>query len=364
MRVNVRTWRWRVMLSVANDLAGYLQHASRFCRLTVVLSAALGVCATGAAQAQQIKWSVGFVNANGSSYLATLKDVPARIEKATQGRLKMELYDTLVAGAEQPAAVRDGRLDASFAVSPWLSAEAPYINFGHLPGLLTDVGQYQKMLDPLLRDEMAKVWRDKYRAHQVMTGVFEDQCIISRVPLRTVGDFAGKKVRVHNTEAAALMAKLGAAPTPVPFGEIVPALQRGIVDIVMTSVGTANGFGFHTVAKNVSLWRIGTIVPWSLVVNQAAWDKLPAELKAAVQKEARAIEDEHFARHAGYSRQSIEAMVKNGMTLYEAPAGELSKVFAAANVEAVFDNWYKLNEKNGTDGRALVKRITELRDRQ
>ncbi len=316
------------------------------------------------AGAQGIKWTVGFVNANGSSYLSTLKDVPARIEKATQGRLKLELYDTLVAGAEQPGAVRDGRLDASFAVSPWLSAEAPYINFGHLPGLLTDVAQYQKMLDPLLREEMAKIWRDKYKAQQIMTGVFEDQCIISRVPLRSVADFAGKKVRVHNTEAATLMSKLGAAPTPVPFGEIVPALQRGIVDIVMTSVGTANGFGFHTVAKNLSVWKIGTIVPWSLVINQGVWDKLPADLKTVVMSEVRAIENEHFARHAAYSKQSIDAMVKNGMTLYEAPDAETAKVFAPGNVEAVYDTWYKLNDKSGTDGRALVKRITELRDKK
>ena len=144
-------------------------------RASAILIAALGLAAGGAA-AQEIKWNVGFVNAVGSSYLVTLKTVPQRIATATNGRLKIDLFDTLVAGPEQPAAVRDGRLDASFAVSPWLSAEAPYINFGHLPGLLTDVGTYQKMLDPLLREEMAKVWRAKYNAVQLATGVFEDQC--------------------------------------------------------------------------------------------------------------------------------------------------------------------------------------------
>ena len=313
------------------------------------------------AAAQNIKWTVGWTNANGSSYAETIKTVPARIEAATKGRLKIELYDTLVAGAEQPAAVRDGRLDGSFAVSPWLSAEAPLVNFGHLPGLLTDVAVYHKMLDPLLREETAKVWATKYKAVQLATGVFEDQCIISKVPLHTVADFAGKKVRVHNTEAAALMSKIGAVPTPVPFGEITPALQRGIVDIVMTSVGTANGFGFPTVAKHLSIWRIGTVVPWSFVVNQAVWDKLPADLKPVVQSEFRKIEDEHFARHAAFSKDSIERLAKAGMTVYVAPPEELAKMFAPANVNAVFENWYSLNEKAGTDGRALVKKINELK---
>jgi TRAP-type C4-dicarboxylate transport system substrate-binding protein len=129
----------------------------------LLLAAAAASLMVFAARAQQVTWSTGFVNAVGSSYVDTLKTVPARIDAATKGRLKIELYDTLVAGPEQPAAVRDGRLDASFAVSPWLSAEAPYVNFGHLPGLLTDVAQYQKMLDPLLREEMAKVWKSKYK---------------------------------------------------------------------------------------------------------------------------------------------------------------------------------------------------------
>jgi TRAP-type C4-dicarboxylate transport system substrate-binding protein len=313
------------------------------------------------AAAQNIKWTVGWTNANGSSYVETIKTVPARIEAATKGRLKIELYDTLVAGAEQPAAVRDGRLDGSFAVSPWLSAEAPLVNFGHLPGLLTDVAVYQKMLDPLLREEAAKVWATKYKAVQLATGVFEDQCIISKVPLHTVADFAGKKIRVHNTEAAALMSKIGAVPTPVPFGEIVPALQRGIVDVVMTSVGTANGFGFPTVAKHLSIWRVGTVVPWSFVVNQGVWDKLPADLKPIVEAEFRKIENEHFARHAAFSRDSIDRLAKAGMTVYVAPPEELAKMFAPANVNAVFENWYSLNEKAGTDGRALVKKINELK---
>ena len=327
---------------------------------TLLAGIALGIFAATAG-AQEIKWTVGFVNANGSSYIETLKTVPARIEAATKGRLKIELYDTLVAGAEQPAAVRDGRLDGSFAVSPWLSAEAPYMNFGHLPGLLTDVAVYQKMLDPLLRAETDRVWRSKYKAVQLMTGVFEDQCLISKVPLRTLADFTGKKVRVHNTEAAALMSKIGAVPTPVPFGEITPALQRGIVDIVMTSVGTANGFGFPTVAKNIAVWKIGTVVPWSLVVNDAVWAKLPADMKPLIEAELRRVENEHFARHAAFSTDSIERLVKAGMTLYVPPAAESAKMFAAENVNTVFENWYSLNDKSGTDGRGLVKKIQEMK---
>ena len=325
--------------------------------LTFLFAAALSFTA----MAQNVKWTVGYTNAPGSLYVETIKTVPARIEAATKGRLKIELYDTLVAGAEQPAAVRDGRLDASFAVSPWLSAEAPLVNFGALPGLITDQETYQKMLDPLLRAEVAKVWAAKYNARQIATGVFEEQCIISKTPIKTVADFAGKKFRVHNTEAATLISTIGGVPTPIPFGEITTALQRGIVDAVMTSVGTANGLGFASVAKQLSIWRIGTIVPWSFVVNQDVWAKLPDDLKPVVEAEFRKIEQEHFARAAVFSKENIDRLVKSGMTLYVAPPEELNKLFSPANVKPVYETWYSLNEKAGTDGRALVKKINDFK---
>jgi TRAP-type C4-dicarboxylate transport system substrate-binding protein len=208
---------------------------------------------------------------------------------------------------------------------------------------------------------VAKVWATKYGARQLATGVFEEQCVISKTPIRTMADFAGKKTRVHNTEAAALISKIGGVPTPVPFGEITTSLQRGIVDVVMTSVGTANGFGFPSVAKQLSIWRIGPIVTWSFVVNEAVWNKLPADLKPIVQAEFRRIEDEHFARSAAFSKESIDRLVKAGMTLYEAPPEELNKLFAPANVSSVYENWYQLNEKAGTDGRALVKKINDMK---
>jgi len=330
-------------------------------RWTLGLAIVAAAFASSPAAAQQTTWTAGFVNAIGSLYVETLKTVPARIEAATKGRLKIQLYDTLVAGPEQPAAVRDGRLDSSFAINPWLSAEAPYINPGHLPGLLTEVPVYHKMLDPLLRDETAKIWKSKYHAVQLISGVFEEQCLVSRVPLHTVADFAGKKIRITNTSAAALMSKVGAAPTAVPFGEILPALQRGIVDIVMTSIGTANGVGFHTVVKNVSIWKIGTVELWSFIVNEDAWNKLPADLKPVVQAELRKIEDEHYARYASFNRDNLETFAKNGMTVYIAPQAERDKLFARENVDAIYEAWYALNERAGTDGRGLVRKIEAMK---
>lgn len=328
-----------------------------FC--TTIVSSLIGT----AAMAQTITWNVGYINASGSSYVETLKTVPERISKATNGRLKIELYDTLVAGPDQPAAVRDGSLDATFAVGPWLSAEAPLLNVGMLPGLLTDVPMYHKLLDPYIRDVVAKVWHDKYNAHQLATGVFELQSVISKEPLLTLEGFNGKKIRVHNNSAADLMVQIGGAPTAVPFGEIVPALQRGIVDVVMTSVGTANGIGFSSVAKHVSIWNIGAVLTWSFVVNEDVWNKLPGDLKPLVEQEFRKIEDDHFAENEAFNAKNIEMLRQSGMEVTFIPQAEIERLFSPENIKPVYESWYSLNDKSGLDGRAMVKKIQELKEK-
>jgi TRAP-type C4-dicarboxylate transport system substrate-binding protein len=314
----------------------------------------------GAAEAQPIVWRFGYVNAVGSSYVAMANTLPDIISKATNGRLKIELYDTLVPGPDQPAAVRDGRLDGTIAVNPWLSAEAPLLNIGALPGLITTLAQYGKVLDPLLRGQYEAIWQQQFNARMLATGVFEEQCILSNKPLTKASDFRGIKIRVHNTEAATLMNALGARPTPVNFPEIEPALQRGVVNAVMTSVGTAYGLGFYTVAKYVSIWKIGTIVTWSVIVNQYVWKKLPDDLKPAVAAAFRKIEDHWFAEDAPFSAAAIKALQAKGMTLLTPAPSEIAAVFSPKNVREVYDNWYRLNDQTHEDGRAVVAKVRAM----
>ena len=49
------------------------------------------------------------------------------------------------------------------------------------------------------------------------------------------------------------------------------------------------------------------------------------------------------------------------MQVYEAPPDQSSpRVSDTQNVAAVYDNWYQLNDRAGTDGRALVTKIRAL----
>lgn len=326
----------------------------------IALAAVFGLACPAAASAQDHVWKMGFIQATDSSYLKIVESIPDRIAKATGGKVTIEPHPTLVKGPQQPAALRDGRLEMTMGVNPWLSGEAPILNVGHLPGLIKDEQEYRKVMEAGLKEDFAKIWADKYNGVMLATGVWEDQVILSNKELRKAEDFKGLKVRVHNTEAAQLMNALGAKPTPVVYEEIAPSLQRGIVDLVMTSCGTSHGFGFYTVAKYISIWKIGAAVGWSAVVNKDAWAKLPLDLQKAVAAEFKAIEDDHYAIHRKYSDEMIQKQVDKGMTLIRASDEEIAKVFSPQNVEAVYDAFYKLAADRGYDGKAVVEKARKI----
>lgn len=312
------------------------------------------------ALAQDHVWKMGYVPATGSSYLKDIETIPDRISKATGGAVEIELHPTLVKGSAQPGGLRDGRLEIIAGVNPWLSGEAPILNVGHLPGLIKDSQEYRRVLDAGLEEDIAKVWLEKYNGVMLSHGVFERQVILSNKAILKAEDFEGLKVRVHNTEAAQLMNALGAKPTPVSFGEIVPALERGVVDAVMTSTGTSHGFGFYSAADFIHYWGIGTGVGWSIVVNKDAWAKLSPELQSKVSAEFQAIEDDHYAQDSAYSDLMTQMQVDKGMTLIVPGADERAIVFGADNVKAVYDAWYGLCDDRGFDCKSVVEKAKSL----
>jgi len=301
--------------------------------------------------------NIGFMTAKMSSYAAFVDELPGRIEAATGGKLKIELYDTLVSGPDQPAAVRHGTLDGAVVLNPYISGETPYLNYTALPGLIWDYGEYKHVLDAVVREEMEKIWLARYNAEQLATGLFEWQIIISKTPLHRISDFEGKKVRVHNVEAAEMLKRVGVAPTAIAYSEIVPALQRDIVDAVITGAGSALSMGFDEVAGHVSHWRIGTLVPWSFIINKDRWAELPDDIKAAVTKEMQAMETEHFATVADISRDRIAQLVAKGMKFHEPDEAALGEFFSEENISSVYEAWYGRTEATGSNGRDLVARI-------
>lgn len=87
-----------------------------------------------------------------------------------------------------------------------------------------------------------------------------DTSINTVKPFRKLADVQGLKLRVLATPIErAVVAEMGATGVPMPYTEVLPGMQRGVIDGVRTGIIVMYPSKFYTVAKNVTLTATGYI---------------------------------------------------------------------------------------------------------
>jgi TRAP-type C4-dicarboxylate transport system substrate-binding protein len=105
----------------------------------------------------------------------------------------------------------------------------------------------------------------------------------SRVPIRTLSDWKGVKVRVSGYSAKLLQA-FGASTTYIPGAEIAQALTTGAIDVGTWSAEAIKDMGFGSVMDYLILPPFIDHIGGVLIANKKAWDSLPEEYRQAVRE--------------------------------------------------------------------------------
>jgi tripartite ATP-independent transporter DctP family solute receptor len=111
----------------------------------------------------------------------------------------------------------------------------------------------------------------------------------NRRPINTPADLKGLKLRVQQGRVFAdTVNGLGASAVPMPWGEVVPAAQQGVIDGADLPIYNINALKVYEVSKYVSL-TYHNYGPTLLVMNLDIWTSLTPEqqkLFMAVGREA------------------------------------------------------------------------------
>jgi ABC-type amino acid transport substrate-binding protein len=107
--------------------------------------------------------------------------------------------------------------------------------------------------------------------------------------LSGLADLTGRRVRVSSVGQADFVGALGGVAVNTAFGEIVPSLQNGNVDCVITGSMSCNTLGLPTLTSHVHTMPL----TWGLAIfgaNRAAWEALPPDLRALLRRELPRLE--------------------------------------------------------------------------
>jgi len=150
-------------------------------------------------------------------------------------------------------------------------------------------------------------------------------------PISKVNDLKGLKYRTVGL-AIDIFKEMGAAVNPLPGGEIVPALDRGLIDAAeFNNASSDRLLGFPDVVKNCMLQSFHQSgEQFEILFNRAKYDGLPGELKAVIDYSVQAASsDMSWKAIQRNSQDYIELKTKDKVNFYKTPDAILRAQLAA-----------------------------------
>ncbi|MGE3917022.1 MAG: hypothetical protein AB7F78_15120 [Hyphomicrobiaceae bacterium] len=156
--------------------------------------------------------------------------------KITDGKLKANvksLNELNLKGTELLRLLKQGVFDFAFALPIYVEDGGAVIEALDIAGVARDY-KMAKDISEIWMPEMQKVMKEKHNALILGTHTWPEQDFYCKGDVKSVEDLKGKKVRVQGTSQSDLVAALGATGVTIAFAEVVPALEKGVVDCAIT----------------------------------------------------------------------------------------------------------------------------------
>lgn len=160
-----------------------------------------------------------------------------------------------------------------------------------------------------------------------MIGLFcpADTNYASRTPIRTLADFKGKKIRVFaNALEREALRRIGATAAPMPLSEVLPALQRGVLDSAKSGMVIFVAFKFQHTTKYVTRTNESLIcVP--TIASKTWFDKLSKDDQQMVLEEAQNTDTVMQPRSIAFNSNIYNVWKKIGGELITLPPADLAE---------------------------------------
>jgi TRAP-type mannitol/chloroaromatic compound transport system substrate-binding protein len=140
-------------------------------------------------------------------------------------------------------------------------------------------------------------------------------------PITKAADFKGLKFRTNGL-AIDLFTQMGAAVNALPGGEIVPALDRGLLDgAEFNNASSDRLLGFPDVSKVCMLQSFHqSSEQFEITFNKSKFNALPPKMKAIIENAVEASSaDMSWKAVDRYSKDYIELATKDNVKFYKTP---------------------------------------------
>lgn len=315
----------------------------RFRLLSCVgLTAALVLGAVAAA-GETITLKLGFVDPESSMYAQGGKKLAEEVEKATKGRVKVEVFAGGVLGNERDMyeGAQMGTIDMCSVVNVVLSNFIPDLKILDQPFLFDSVEQAHKVIDGkfgelINQKAMSQGVRIVGWMESGFRNVFADRSI------EKIGDFKGFKIRtMENKMQIDTFNALGAVATPMAASEQFTALQQRTIDGCENAIANMLTNRYYEVIKNVA-WTNHLYTFIAICMSDRAWEKIPEDVRPAfLEGVKKGVDYQRKLLLEGNEQAVKELGEKHGVKFHKVDTAAIRTA-----VQPVIDNFRKTLDPN------------------
>jgi len=318
---------------------------------TSLISAAIGLITTLAAQAQVMK--AADVHPLGYPTVVAVENMGKKLDAATSGRIKFQMFPGSVLGGEKEM-IEQTQVGAIQILRTSLGPVGPVVpevNVFNMPFVFRDIAHMRAVIDgPIGQELLDKLSASSARLIGLAWMDGGSRSLYTKKPVRKPEDLKGQKIRMMgNPLFVDTMNAMGGNGISMGYGEVFSALQTGVIDGAENnppSLFTANHFKagakYYTQTNHL-------IIPEILVMSKVAYDKLTPADQTLVKKVAR------------------EAQLEQ-RKLWDAAVADYSAKLKAEGVEFInidnkpfYDATAPVRAKYGAQYTELMKRIEAVK---
>lgn len=321
------------------------------------LGAAAGVAMFaigGRAQAAAKMLKASDVHPEGYPTVAAVESLGKKLEKATNGRLGVQMYASMQLGGEKEA-IEQAQVGAIQFARVSVGALGPVVddlNVFNLPFVFRSTEHMRKVIDGKIgQDLLDRITNDP---NSKLVGLaWMDAGARSfyntKHPINTIADMKGLKVRViGNPIFVAMGNALGANAVAMGYDQVFSALQTGVIDGAENNPPSYVFDHHYEVAKNFSFTE-HLIVPEIVAFSRPTWDSLSKSDQDLLRKLGREAQMEERALWITKEKEALDKMKA-------AKIAEVTGMDKAPFQAAVKPVW----DKYGAKYASLIKQISAV----
>jgi tripartite ATP-independent transporter DctP family solute receptor len=323
-------------------------------RYFIGAAAAAVLCSPVASLAQQkMVIKASDVHPLGYPTVEAIVRMGGKLEKATNGRLTLQMYPQMQLGGEKEM-IEQAQVGALQIARISVGALGPVIdelNVFNMPFIFRDEAHMRKVIDGPIGTELLDKISANPQTRLIALGWMDagTRNVYSNKPVTKPADLKGMKVRMMgNPIFVETMNAMGGNGVAMGFNELYSAMQTGVVDGAENNEPTVLAQNHYQVAKIYSLTG-HLIIPEMFVFSKVSWDKLSKDDQALIKKVSREAQLEQRQLWDEKTAKATEELKAKGVQ------------FVPADKEAFYKATQPVRDKYGAKYSALLTRIRDTK---